>query len=443
MSNQIDILHVPFTYFPDAFGGTEVYVNNLAQELIGLGYSSAVAAPAGISSVYNYEGKDVYRFATDPIRRLEQAYGIPDEFAVASFRKIVSKTTPSIIHLHARTAAVSSRLIDVARETGAKVVFTYHTATASCGRGDMMLFGKLPCDGLINRRCLPCTLCKLGLPEGHAWAISEFPSWFLFTLGYWRGLPNSLRIPGLIEAQQNEMRKMLRSADYVVAVCDWVSKVLLVNGIPEQKIFLSRQGIVEPRRPMERYNFAQKTPNEPLRLAYFGRLDPMKGVSLLCDAFAQIPDANVNLTIFAVTQPGEGPNFGELGKRLRADSRISIMPAIPPSGVVEKMCDYDLIAVPSQCLESGPLVVLEAFAAGIPVVGADLGGISELVQNNKDGVLISPWDVAAWATAIRDLSLRPDAVIDLKKNIRYPKTMVETATEMASLYKKMGVNPRQ
>src|SRR5262249_49505526 len=141
-----DVLHVPYTYFPDASGGTEVYVRGLAQRLCARGYTSVVAAPGTAAASYEEGGLLVYRFPTDARPGLELSYGVPDEIATEGFRTIVEQTRPGIVHLHARSAAVSERLVDVAHSAGARVVFTYHTPTVSCSRGTMMLFGKTPCD---------------------------------------------------------------------------------------------------------------------------------------------------------------------------------------------------------------------------------------------------------------------------------------------------------
>src|SRR5262249_24380560 len=158
------ILHVPYTYFPDPCGGTEVYVRDLAQGLSALGYVNAIAAPAGASATYEHAGLQVHRFATDLRPRLDLAYGAPDAIAAEGFRTVVAQTRPQIVHLHARTAAVSERLVDVAHTAGARVVFTYDTPTVSCARGTMMLFGETPCDGVIEtKRCMACALAALGL----------------------------------------------------------------------------------------------------------------------------------------------------------------------------------------------------------------------------------------------------------------------------------------
>ena len=89
--------------------------------------------------------------------------------------------------------------------------------------------------------------------------------------------------------------------------------------------------------------------------------------------------------------------------------------AVAPERVIGIMADYDLIAIPSRCLETGPLVALEAFAAGVPVLGANLGGIAELVRDGVDGILVAPDDPSAWAAAIARLSVNPHIVRELQQ----------------------------
>jgi glycosyltransferase involved in cell wall biosynthesis len=101
------------------------------------------------------------------------------------------------------------------------------------------------------------------------------------------------------------------------------------------------------------------------------------------------------------------------------------------------MAGYDLIAVPSRWLESGPLVVLEAFAAGVPVLGACLGGVAELVRDGVDGVLVAPDDAPAWAAAIESLAADRPRIVALRQGIAAPRTMDAAASDMAALYDRM------
>ena len=92
------------------------------------------------------------------------------------------------------------------------------------------------------------------------------------------------------------------------------------------------------------------------------------------------------------------------------------------------------MAVPSQCLETGPLVVLEAFAAGIPVIGSNLGGIAELVKHEVNGLLVEPNSVKAWCQQLQRLCQDTDLRMQLCAGISPPQRMKAVTEEMEELY---------
>jgi glycosyltransferase involved in cell wall biosynthesis len=96
---------------------------------------------------------------------------------------------------------------------------------------------------------------------------------------------------------------------------------------------------------------------------------------------------------------------------------------------------YDLLAVPSQGLETGPLVVLEAFAAGVPVIGSRLGSIAEIVRDEVDGVLVPNATAEGWAHALRRFSEDRGLIERLRTAVHPPRTMSTVAKEMATLYR--------
>jgi glycosyltransferase involved in cell wall biosynthesis len=79
--------------------------------------------------------------------------------------------------------------------------------------------------------------------------------------------------------------------------------------------------------------------------------------------------------------------------------------------------------------------VLEAFAAGTPVIGSDLGGIKELVSNEHDGLLVPHDDVNAWTTAMVRLATERGLVERLSQGIGSVRTMSDVASDMAMLYR--------
>jgi glycosyltransferase involved in cell wall biosynthesis len=245
-----------------------------------------------------------------------------------------------------------------------------------------------------------------------------------------------LRIPAFIASSRRRFHDFIRNVDHVIAVCDWVRAVLERNGVPPERITLCRQGLSQAvSDPAPR---AGRGRRGPLRIGYFGRIDRAKGPDLLARALRMIPDALVQVDIFAIRQAvGSDQIYDWLAAHAQQDSRLTLRTAVAPDKVVGVMADYDLIAVPSRGLETGPLVALEAFAAGVPVVGANLGGIAELVRDGVDGILVAPDDAAAWAATIRQLAENRHSIEALRVRIEPPRTMDEAADDMATLYARM------
>jgi len=431
------VLHVPFNYFPDSPGGTEIYVASLIVKLRELGISGAVAAPGIVSEFYEHDGIIVYRFAHANQSKLMHAYGEPDQTAARSFRAVLSHAKPQIVHLHAHTSAVSDLLVDAGHECGAKIVFTYHTPTVSCVQGTMMRLGHIPCDGeLIVRRCAACVLAKHGVPPLFRETLAALSPVVGDKIGHFASegkFVTALCMSSLVSNAHKRFNNLMEKADRVVAVCNWVADVLRINGVPDDKVMLCRQGLPDLQdqtATLERLTSADSV----LQLGYFGRIDPVKGIDILIDALRSVPKLPVSLKIYGVRQPGSEDYARKLEQSAASDARITFWSALSPGAVESAMRACHFVAIPSRWQETGPLVVLEAFGAGTPVLGAQLGGISELVEDGVDGILIPPDDSAAWARTITSLAKNLDRVQNLRKGVRKPRSMRDAAIEMAALY---------
>lgn len=430
------ILHVPFCFYPDAVGGTEIYVHGLAREQTRLGHPVIIAAPAapgGGSAAYRHDGLPVRRFAVgSPPRDVRELYGDGDPHAAAAFARILDEERPSVVHLHAFTSGVSLRLVREAKRRGIPVVFSYHTPTASCQRGSLLRWGSEVCDGVLDvRACARCTLHGHGLAKAASVVAGSLPSGagrLLGSLGASGGLWTALRMTELIELRHAAFRALMREADHVVALCQWVKELLLRNGVPAEKVTVSRQGAAPPPRP-------RHTSPDTLRLAFLGRLDPVKGAHLLVAALRGNPRLAVRLDIFGVAQGEADRAYGRRLARLASgDRRIAFHAPIPNGLVVERLQEYDVLAVPSQWLETGPIVALEAFAAGIPVVGSNLGGIAELVEHGVNGLLVDPASRDGWAQALARLAQDRGLAARLRAGVRPPRTMKHAADELMAVY---------
>ena len=123
------------------------------------------------------------------------------------------------------------------------------------------------------------------------------------------------------------------------------------------------------------------------------------------------------------------------------DARIRFLPPVPNERVVSLLAGYHLLAVPSRWMETGPLVVLEAFAAGTPVVGSKLGGISEWVRHGENGLLVDFDDIAGWADALKRCARDRRLLSSLQDGVELPRSMTAVAREMAQMYEAHFVSP--
>jgi glycosyltransferase involved in cell wall biosynthesis len=432
---------VPYCYYPEPVGGTEVYVAALAREQRKRGYDVAVAAPGETVQEYAHDGTRVFRFTGKAEMTLAQLYGDGDPESARNFAPILDRFRPDILHLHARSQAVSVLLARAARARGIPAVFTYHTPAVTCARGSMLRWGKEVCNGKIRSgQCAPCMIHGKGLPRPIAIAVGRAPAVIgriAGAAGLEGGLWTALRSGELMDVRRAAVRQMLAEVDHIFAVCAWAQDTLVANGVPQEKITLSRQGVPYPVGSAQ--NVSAAFDSDALRLAFLGRADAVKGLETAIAAVKKVGSGNVSLDIFAVAQGVEGTAMLEsIRQGCARETRIRFRPPIPAEQVTATLRDFDALLVPSRCLETGPLVVYEAFAAGIPVIGSDLGGIAELVDEGVNGMLLPPGSVEAWARAIARLATEPGLLKKLKAGRKLLRTAEDTARDAAMVYAKVS-----
>jgi glycosyltransferase involved in cell wall biosynthesis len=425
------IAHLPFCYYPDPVGGTEVYVHGLAMEQVAAGHEVIIVAPAAEASTYHHDGLTVHRFRVDAnVTDITEMYAADRSVDAQGFLRIMEAEAPDILHVHGYTRAVSKSVLEAVTAQGIRIVFTYHTPTATCVRGTLMRWGHVSCDGRLDAsRCAACTLQSHGVPRPAAEIVARLPlrAGRLFKGG---ALATGFRMRELVELRHEGIRDFLKVADRVVAPADWVANLLRTLDVPEEKIVASRQGTNTPAGGASR---GARAPG-PVRLAYFGRIEPSKGLHVLLDALAAARGLDVELHVYGIHQ-GADRYANEIRRRAALDRRIRLHDAVPQSAVVEALQQYDAAVIPSQTFETGPLSVLEAFAAGIPVIGSRLGGIAELVRDEVDGLLVPAGNAHAWTDAFRRIVDDRAMLEKMRGEVRAPRTTTIVAQEMESLYR--------
>jgi glycosyltransferase involved in cell wall biosynthesis len=205
----------------------------------------------------------------------------------------------------------------------------------------------------------------------------------------------------LTAAFQQAWLELAHLADAIHVLAAWSRDVLVRQGIPDNKVHLIRTAGPPPLPPRQRMPMQDGV----LRLVYWGRCHPVKGLHLVIEAVLRLPaDAPIQLDFYG---PYWDNAYGQkLLERITGDHRFRLMGNLPNDQLLPLLQGYDLAVVPSTWLETGPLTVLEAFAAGLPVAGSDLGGIKELLEG-VPGCFRLPLEVEAWRALFGQLMLDP------------------------------------
>jgi glycosyltransferase involved in cell wall biosynthesis len=441
-ARELSVLQVAAWYPPFNLGGTEIYIEGLIRELGGLGVKSTVLVPRDqdADETYVHAGTQVgtYRVNESPARN-EIKEGKPHS-DFDEFQAHLLKHRGAIYHQHSWTRGCGHHHLRAARELGFRTILTIHVPANICLRGTMVRFGEDPCDGRIEEtRCGACWAQCRGAPKPLSWAMANLPlSMAKSARQYEARLATALSARALAAERLQHVTEMIANSDRIVAVCQWLYAALASNGVPSQKLVLSRQG-VSPGYLAAACAAAKSRPRRkaPVRMLYLGRWDPNKGIDIVVRAVRSLPsEIALNLTIRAI--PALGHRIYEEAVRALAkgDPRISIEPPVARNDLAVTLASCDALVVPSIWMETGPLVILEAQAAGLFVLGSRLGGIAELVDEGEAGELVEPGNVAAWARAIERLASRHRHGA-LPRPSRPVRTMLTAGQEMAALYRSL------
>jgi glycosyltransferase involved in cell wall biosynthesis len=141
-------------------------------------------------------------------------------------------------------------------------------------------------------------------------------------------------------------------------------------------------------------------PHRPVRLIFAGRFSPQKNLLFLIDVLRQVKDLEWQLEML-----GDGPEMPRLREQVaRAGlaQRVTLTGWVAPDRVTEIMSRGDLLVLPSLS-EGLPLVGVQALAAGLAILGSDVGGIADVVHPGRNGFLCQVNDAPGFVQALGTL----------------------------------------
>ncbi|MFV0244052.1 MAG: glycosyltransferase family 4 protein [Qingshengfaniella sp.] len=221
------------------------------------------------------------------------------------------------------------------------------------------------------------------------------------------GIPYSFTLHGplvFFEAHHWRLDAKIRQARFVACISYFCRSqaMLLSNPAGWNKLRIIHCG-VDP----DRYRRADR-PEGGKRILFVGRLAAMKGVPVLLRAVAQVRTRYPDLHLTLIGDGPERPQIEALTRHLGLAECVEFAGYRDQDEVAAALAETDIFALPSFA-EGLPVVLMEAMAAGVPVVATRIAGISELVEDGVSGRIAHASDVRGFATALEGLLADPAA----------------------------------
>jgi glycosyltransferase involved in cell wall biosynthesis len=211
--------------------------------------------------------------------------------------------------------------------------------------------------------------------------------------------------------------RALRQADGLLAVSEFVKAMFVRHGLPPERILT-----LPPALALDHITWTPRpVPKPPLRIGFLGRAVPMKGPHIFAEAIRDMPPERARFLMYG----GASPETRLYLRRLSGLAALEIRGSYTRDNLPRILDGLDVVVVPSLLPETVGLVVLEAQAAGVPVIASRVGAIPEFVRDGDNGLLCAPGDPVDLAAKIRQVIETPSLVAAMSARTR-PSTPLQT-----------------
>jgi glycosyltransferase involved in cell wall biosynthesis len=442
------ILLTTHAFLPDSVAGVEVYTARLATALVELGHTVRVVTAVHdlAEAPYTVRRLEVGRLDVVEIVNTHAEGTLEATYRNSAIDRILHEIIldfrPDCLHAQ-HLLNLSSGLFASAASRSIPVFLTLHDYWLSCPRdGLRMRADGALCASVNHDTCALCLADSPYLPPpmqrgamramrlaGLGRSLHHFRQvWPRTTLRILSGLRHlsparPSQLAAELDQRDDHLRERVAMATAILAPTRFARDRAIEWGAPEGKVRVLPLGAITG--PSQRREAAPRR-----RFAYLGTVAPHKGLQVLVEALMGLSNHHWSLDI--IGNAGINPAYTALLRTLaRNDERIRFLGSVPPSQHERLWPSIDLLVLPSLWWENSPLAVLEALAAGIPVVASRTGGVPEIVPPGA-GVLVSPGDVEELRSALGDVlegRILTGALDPLPL-----KTAREGAVELSALY---------
>lgn len=308
--------------------------------------------------------------------------------------RLLDRFSVDIAHIHNIQRQMSPSILHELKKRKIPVVMTFHEYKMVCPSFNLLLHEK------------PCEACAGGR---------------YFNAVKLRCIKNSLLRSGLASVEMFFHQKILdiyRNVDVFISPSQFLKNKHKEMGFKKEIVHLPNSVDI---REFDKLGLKEKNSknDKVVTIVYFGRLYFGKGLFTLLDAVKKISNIYKKKKII-VKIIGDGPLREEMQEKVKTDGikNIRFLGFLKGKELFREVKNAFAVVLPSECYENNPLQVIESFALGIPVVGAKIAGIPELVKDYKTGLTFEAGNSEDFCSKLEYVISNPEKAAEMGRNAR-------------------------
>jgi glycosyltransferase involved in cell wall biosynthesis len=398
------ILQIVHEFPPDAWAGTELVTLQLSRVLQARGHEVTVMTRVADPTAEEFSCREEQRYGLNVITIVNNytqttnlSLGYDNHFFENAFVQLLKRRRPDVVHFQ-HVAHLSVNLISTAVALGYPTVLSLHDFYFACHLIHLIDNQRQLCAGPERgERCVSCL--READPSGEV--RRRFPF----------------------------MAKVLQEPDLVLTPSRFLAERML-SYFPELegRLRVVPLGVERPHcSPISR-SF-----KKPLRILCVGVLIPHKGAHVLLEAIQELPSEAVEVSLYGIVSPYWQPYVDQLHE-LAKGSAVHFRGVYDHAELGDILAQHDVLVMPGICEETFSLMTREALLAGLPVIAARRGALTEAVQDGKNGFLFDPESPEDLRRCLSKLINDPELAKSLSNSPTQVRTPDEYATDIEAIY---------